>query len=47
MFCPSCGAENPDNKNFCSKCRRPLNTVARISRELVATLVRLLNTEVA
>ncbi len=24
MFCPQCGAENPDNKTLCAKCRKPL-----------------------
>jgi predicted amidophosphoribosyltransferase len=42
MFCPSCGAENPDNKNFCGKCRRPLNVVARVSRDFGQRLARLL-----
>jgi predicted amidophosphoribosyltransferase len=42
MFCPNCGAENPDNKNFCSKCRRPLNVVGRVSRSVFLRLRRLL-----
>jgi hypothetical protein len=24
MYCPLCGAENPDNKTLCGKCRKPL-----------------------
>jgi predicted amidophosphoribosyltransferase len=24
MFCPQCGAENPDNKTLCHRCRKPL-----------------------
>jgi predicted amidophosphoribosyltransferase len=42
MFCPSCGAENPDNRNFCSKCRRPLNVIGRISRDFSRRLARFL-----
>ncbi len=24
MYCPRCGAENPDNKTLCARCRKPL-----------------------
>lgn len=24
MYCPRCGAENPDNKTLCVRCRKPL-----------------------
>ncbi len=40
MFCPNCGAENPDNKSFCAKCRRPLNIVSEAAGSAVRLLAR-------
>jgi predicted amidophosphoribosyltransferase len=42
MFCSFCGAENPDNKTLCSRCRKPLaiTRALRASQRAVALRLR-------